>query len=157
MSDVRQELKREAEAAGLTLDWKSEHHVHIKGGPFLVNYYPFSKKRTAYVASTRRGEQQVTPKRACQMAFDKPAFRPGEAGRRKPQRPHKERLWKRGHTCYWCEQEIDHIDEATVDHVIPLGRGGIDNMNNKVLSCLPCNRDRGHEMPEVSGKAPWEE
>jgi 5-methylcytosine-specific restriction endonuclease McrA len=41
------------------------------------------------------------------------------------------------------------LDTSTMDHVIPLHRGGLDNANNRVLACEPCNSKRGHDMPEL--------
>lgn len=37
--------------------------------------------------------------------------------------------------CYWCRQRR----ELTIDHVIPLSRGGQHVAENIVASCLPCN------------------
>lgn len=34
-------------------------------------------------------------------------------------------------------------DKATADHVIPVSRGGPDEFHNMVISCFPCNRDKG--------------
>jgi 5-methylcytosine-specific restriction endonuclease McrA len=55
--------------------------------------------------------------------------------------------------CYWCKRkltmEIGSPNQATLDHKIPLALGGLDNANNWVLACEPCNHDRGSKMPEL--------
>jgi len=40
-------------------------------------------------------------------------------------------------------------ETATLDHVIPISRGGLNNANNYVIACEPCNSERGNNMPEV--------
>jgi 5-methylcytosine-specific restriction endonuclease McrA len=39
------------------------------------------------------------------------------------------------------------MEDATVDHRIPLGKGGLNNDNNKVLACGPCNHSKDNSMP----------
>lgn len=39
--------------------------------------------------------------------------------------------------CYWCSEHVH--DKGTVDHVIPLARGGSDDPSNLVISCRSCN------------------
>ncbi len=48
----------------------------------------------------------------------------------------KNQLGKR--VCYHCEQTFQ-IDELTMDHLIPLARGGKSNKKNIVVSCKQCN------------------
>lgn len=40
--------------------------------------------------------------------------------------------------CHYCEQEIAY-KQRTIDHVIPLARGGIHSASNLVMACLSCN------------------
>lgn len=50
-----------------------------------------------------------------------------------------------GWTCYLCDTELDPASHpfdllsATVDHVIPLSRGGEHSMANVRCACLGCN------------------
>ena len=44
--------------------------------------------------------------------------------------------------CFWCKTMLAYED-ATMDHVIPMARGGTDALTNLVLSCQPCNNSRG--------------
>ncbi len=44
------------------------------------------------------------------------------------------------YTCYYCGQEAN-----SVDHIIPISKGGISNEDNMIAACLRCNsgkRDR---------------
>ena len=40
--------------------------------------------------------------------------------------------------CHYCEQKFSK-EELTMDHIIPIGRGGHSNKGNVVVSCKECN------------------
>lgn len=40
--------------------------------------------------------------------------------------------------CYYCEKKFSR-EELTMDHVIPLSRGGRSTKKNIVVSCKQCN------------------
>jgi hypothetical protein len=49
-----------------------------------------------------------------------------------------------GAACFYCGTELDpEQPEATVDHVIPLSRGGTNQPRNLVLACTMCNHGKG--------------
>ena len=50
-----------------------------------------------------------------------------------------------GHRCAYCGVKSDHL---TVDHVIPVARGGQDTMANVVPACQHCNCSKGAKTPE---------
>lgn len=59
------------------------------------------------------------------------------------------RLWEsQNHFCYWCKRLciIDGLGnnpiQFTVDHVIPLCRGGTNHWMNLIGSCYRCNAGR---------------
>ena len=60
--------------------------------------------------------------------------------------------------CYHCEKRFEKSD-LTMDHVVPLARGGRTTKNNVVVSCKPCNQERGYLMPVelVNIEAPSDE
>lgn len=141
-------LRNLAALHGITVKRMSEWHFHIQGA-LLVNYYPFSVKRTAYVANTTKSTKNVDMKGAIAMARELPPVVSGF--KRKGYRAIKLKMLAKKPSCHWCG--IDLTDEtATIDHVIPLSRGGLDNDNNRKLACAPCNNKRGNDMPEI-GKA----
>lgn len=150
--EVATELRKCAKEAGLTVKQCGPEHFQIVGGALLVNYYPFSRTQTAYVAGTREGRKNVKPKEAVAMALKPPPFRPGETDRKKSYTKIKRALWKRGHNkCPWCPEPMTY-EQASVEHIIPLARGGLDNANNRTLAHRDCNQKRGHEMPEAAAR-----
>lgn len=48
-----------------------------------------------------------------------------------------------GHRCYWCHEP----STLTVDHVIPIARGGRHAIGNLVLACETCNKARCDALP----------
>ena len=142
-------LEKLAGEHGLTIIEKGKGHFQIKGGPCLVNYYPFSKRQTAYLAGTTMGQAHATPDVAIQLALgNEKVVRIPTRAKRRSQKRAKIRLWEKGcRHCEWCGCEFKTIDDATVDHRIPLGRGGLNNDNNKVLACSPCNNLKDNSMP----------
>ncbi len=150
--NYEKDLLAAATARGAQVIDRGNGHFQIKGR-LLVNYYPFSKTRTAYVAGTLHGDKHVSPTQAVAMAFDAPPMA-REVGKRTDKRSSKTRrirtrlIARKGPGCHWC-QSVLTLDTSTIDHVIPIARGGLDNDNNRVLSCEPCNTARGHAMPEL--------
>lgn len=52
------------------------------------------------------------------------------------------------HQCQYCG--VDDVP-LTLDHVIPLSRGGGHDWTNLVTSCVPCNNRKGNRLPEEAG------
>lgn len=52
-----------------------------------------------------------------------------------------------GFTCQFCSATLT-ADKLTIDHLIPLSRGGLDEMTNWVTACLPCNNRKSNEPLE---------
>ncbi len=66
----------------------------------------------------------------------------------------KSRWWQqktaRGR-CYYCNKKIAY-KEITMDHLVPLARGGRSSKDNLVPSCKECNTKKHSMMP-----LEWEE
>ena len=54
--------------------------------------------------------------------------------------------------CHYCDKKslkLHHwrepcgVNDATVDHVVPLARGGSNDERNKVVACRACNLAKG--------------
>lgn len=51
-------------------------------------------------------------------------------------------------TCYICEEVLspdtphDNPKSLSIDHVVPLSKGGLDERDNVRTACLACNRDK---------------
>lgn len=43
--------------------------------------------------------------------------------------------------CYYCHSKITS-DQVTMDHVVPLSRGGFSKKGNIVISCKTCNTNK---------------
>jgi 5-methylcytosine-specific restriction endonuclease McrA len=155
--NVETALRDAAAARGAQVNVLANGHFQIKG-ELLVNYYPFAKRRTAYIAATTRGIPHATIAQAVALAFEAPALAiAGEKAKRGSSGLYgrwRRRMWKAGfRNCHWCQVAMNrihnHPQQMTCDHRIPLARGGLDNPNNWVPACLKCNQERGHAMPEM--------
>lgn len=73
-----------------------------------------------------------------QKKFDR-FTRKSRLGRGKIPKSLKEEVLKRdNYTCLFCNREFDK-SELTLDHLIPLSKGGLDEMINYVSCCRECN------------------
>ena len=52
-----------------------------------------------------------------------------------------------GPTCIWCGRELTGLVAPSTEHVVPRVKGGPSWLENEVLSCSRCNRERGHASP----------
>ncbi len=48
--------------------------------------------------------------------------------------------------CHYCEQKVDS-SEITMDHVVPIIRGGKSTKGNIVPACKTCNSEKKHMLP----------
>lgn len=53
--------------------------------------------------------------------------------------------------CYYCHRQV-RPEELTMDHVVPLSRGGKSNKGNIVSACKECNSKKKSLLP-----VEWEE
>lgn len=67
-------------------------------------------------------------------------------------------LFKRdGNHCVYCNVTLSH-KTATIDHVIPLAKGGSrKSFSNLLLCCEPCNREKANQSMREFLKARKEE
>jgi len=49
-------------------------------------------------------------------------------------------------TCHYCSQQFSP-DQLSMDHIVPLARGGKSTKGNIVPSCVECNRKKKLETP----------
>jgi len=59
-------------------------------------------------------------------------------------------LIRDNHTCQYCYERFKPA-ELTLDHVIPISRGGWDGWDNVVVACRSCNNRKGDQTPEEVG------
>jgi len=87
------------------------------------------------------------------MSIDHPHFQsdPAHVGRerRKARELRQSQWWKQKLAlgiCHYCQQRF-HGDDLTMDHVVPLGRGGKSTKGNIVVSCKLCNNKKKWMTP----------
>lgn len=56
-----------------------------------------------------------------------------------------------GHHCPYCgvRMEGKRMSRLTVDHFVPLNRGGTNRLENLMPACSRCNTDKGDSEPYV--------
>jgi hypothetical protein len=52
-----------------------------------------------------------------------------------------------GARCVWCRRPCKGPVKPTTDHLVPKVKGGPSWLENEVLACGRCNRQRGHLSP----------
>jgi 5-methylcytosine-specific restriction endonuclease McrA len=68
---------------------------------------------------------------------------------------HRRTIAKHKPPCHICGQDIDytapwlHPLSFTVDHLIPLNRGGHDTIENKAAAHRKCNRTKSDRLPSL--------
>ena len=48
--------------------------------------------------------------------------------------------------CHYCGKKFER-EELTMDHIVPLARGGKSSRGNIVPACQPCNSDKKYYTP----------
>ena len=62
---------------------------------------------------------------------------------------HKKKLGEvQGWRCRYCNADVSGARKASVDHVIPIERGGSDDYDNLQVLCLACNQSKGGRTDE---------
>ena len=80
------------------------------------------------------------------------SLRKGKRGARHPET--KRRKWtirmlvsKTGGRCEYCSCQTTRVKdtptEMTIDHIVPVSRGGSDEVGNLRLACRRCNEEKG--------------
>lgn len=65
-----------------------------------------------------------------------------------------------GNYCAYCGRKLSHSN-LTMDHIIPLSKGGRSRKSNLVLCCKPCNQKKGNMdlatfLPHITNPNPPE-
>lgn len=48
--------------------------------------------------------------------------------------------------CHYCSKPLA-LDEVTMDHILPLSRGGYSSKGNIVCACKACNTEKQDQLP----------
>ena len=57
------------------------------------------------------------------------------------------RLLRASNQCGICGDPIEKMHDASIDHIVPLSKGGLNNPKNMQLAHEWCNRAKGDSMP----------
>lgn len=57
---------------------------------------------------------------------------------------------KYGNTCHICVKPIESMADVTVDHVVPLSKGGADTLDNMRPAHAACNHEKGDKYETVN-------
>lgn len=143
------EFAKKVKAAGLIPRNCRNGHWQIRGGKYLVNFYPDTNKgSTMFVNGMHRGRRLATLEKAI-AATKTPPNPSGEQAERWNQKRRirlRRRLFRSDPHCHWCHVRL-LLHEATLDHVIPLSREGSNSQDNQVLACDGCNQARKNDLP----------
>lgn len=91
------------------------------------------------------GGVKGSPQKAIQAAFKPPKQnKQHERNKSKVNKRIRDRLWhsQKG-LCNWCGERVSK-DEATLDHIVALSRGGGNGLDNLCMACEECNSKRGN-------------
>jgi 5-methylcytosine-specific restriction endonuclease McrA len=61
---------------------------------------------------------------------------------------------RHGSKCVGCGQSFPR-SALTLDHIVPLSKGGVDALTNLQLMCEPCNQAKGAKVPKKIEVHPW--
>lgn len=59
-----------------------------------------------------------------------------------------ELLLRDGRRCAICGRKIKKLDDLTVDHIVPLAKGGKNVLENYQLAHKACNEAKGSMLPK---------
>lgn len=143
-----EQIRALAAEHGLEVREPTAGHVQLLGRGMLVNWYPTSKRRTAYCAGAHAGRPYCTARDVIELALGQAPEASQKRAKRNSSRMRRMRrkLHAADPRCHWCRAELE-LEASTVDHVIPLSRGGSNRDDNVVLACQPCNQRRGNALP----------
>ncbi len=150
-------IRAAARAAGICIRDLGEGFLEIRSSSIRVAHWP--ELQLCYVSHHRDPWRRGDLAEAVRLA----ATPPEATGRRRKRHRGSPRgaravvlereACAAGHRCHWCRRHLE-ADEVTLDHLIPVGRGGLDEAENLVPCCADCNQARADDMPELEGLRP---
>lgn len=144
-----------AEKQGVHVKRCSDFHFQLKGY-YLVNVYP--SRKTFYVQGTNRKSTYKELKQLIAISLGETDLKIAKDRVERKSLGHlKPRLWQKSKRCFVCGRELASIDQATIEHKIPLFRGGSNRRDNLALSHETCNIKRGNSLAVTRDNVAFED
>lgn len=133
---------KKCQAVGLTAKECSPYHWQVLGGKFLVNYFHGKRGPSIHIGKTNHAVEG-SDQNAIRYANELPGGI--DSSKRKPggYKKYKSRLFLKSNMCAICHKAME-FHEATIDHIIPISKGGLNNPNNYQLTHEVCNSQKGN-------------
>jgi hypothetical protein len=144
-------MKALAEKNGLELKKCSPYHFHLRG-VFLLNVYPTTG--SVYVQGSNNKTQFDTLDFLIKLANGEVDLEGVVRGKRpnNSSRNKRKGLWAKGvKSCFVCGKDFTDFEETTLEHKVPLFKGGSNREDNLSLSHEKCNQDRGNSLSVTKG------
>lgn len=136
-------LNAMARAYNLKLVTHGPYHWQVLGGKFMVNYYP--SKKSIYVQGMTKGERWCELAHVIEAAVGSDLPRTVPKAKRRTLSHIKKKLYAKSDRCAICTHPMKY-EEASVDHVIPLSRGGSNRQDNLQLAHKSCNTEKDNKL-----------
>ncbi len=118
--------------------YEDENREHLN----QVRYDWQHRNRERHLANRRKGYR--TPKARMYSLLRMHQRRVAKNGTVTPAEIHE--LKARQKKCYYCKTPFTDTLKATIDHVIPLNKGGVHDISNLVLACQSCNSSKSDRL-----------
>lgn len=141
------DCEKKCKELGVVFQKRTDYHFQIRD-KYIVNFYP--KTKTYYInGSVKKGFYQLID---TLILISKGQANPVNITKKtkrmnKSSRPIRKRLWDNGvRNCYVCGRKFKTFEKATLEHKIPLSKGGSNRMDNLTLSHKMCNLQKGNRL-----------
>jgi len=136
-------LETLAKGKGVEARQLSPYHIQLKG-IYVVNIYETTGK--FYISGMNKSQpyDMKNLQRLVDIACGEYDFKYTgvKAKRKKFSMKQKALAFARNNVCFFCDKDIETIQEASWEHCIPLSRGGSNRKDNMALSHEKCNQER---------------
>lgn len=124
------------------------YHFQVRHDGFIFNIYPTTQ--TLYINGAFKGIKYDSLEhltRIIKRKVNLPAVGKGKRVKRESSyKQDKKKLYVKCKICAICKVSFKNIKEATLDHKIPLMRGGSNQFDNMQLTHEKCNSKKGNNF-----------